>query len=173
MSLPVNNKNLGKSVFFLYATNQYIDSVTEEEGDYLSDTLDTAIYGFTITCLLVGEGLFYRAVGYSTRGLFFTPYGLAAVIPVVVGGVFAYVIDEDEGLDNYGDFLEDVVTLDIGSTSDKLEFTAETILNEGPIEIQIAATNFIIDAIDYYKISDKKINQLFGNTPPEMFTLGS
>ena len=172
MNLPVTNKTLGKSVFFVYATNEYINSVTEEEGDYLSDTIDTAIYGFTITCLLVGEGLFYRALGYSTRSLLFTPYGLAAVVPVITGGVFAYAIDEDKGLDNYGDFIEDVLTLDIGSVSDKLEFTVETIQDKGPTEIQIAATNFVIAARDLFLDSEKKINKLFGDTPPELISLG-
>lgn len=172
MTLPVTNKGLGKSVFFLYATNEYIDSITKEEGDYLSDTIDTAIYGFTITCLLVGEGLFYRALGYSTRALIFTPYGLAAIVPGIMGGVFAYAIDEEEGLENYGDFIEDVLTLDIDSASDKVEFTVETIIEQGPTEIQIAATNFVIAAQDLFSDSEKKINQLFGDVSPKLISLG-
>ena len=69
----------------------------------------------------------YRAgVFASQRALyaaFATPHGLAISIPVIGGGIISYMIDEETGVANYADFLEDVVTKDVGSVVDKLTFT--------------------------------------------------
>ena len=69
----------------------------------------------------------YRAgVFASQRALyaaFATPYGLAISIPVIGGGIISYMIDEETGLANYADFLEDVVTKDVGGVVDKLTYT--------------------------------------------------
>jgi len=116
-----------------YLTKEYVENVTEEEGDYVEDALATALYMFTMTGIIVGEGFFYKALGYGIRSsawILATPPAMAAWVPVLVGGGISYWIDEEEGVKNYVDFLEDVVTLDYEGVKEKVTFTVETLGDE-------------------------------------------
>ena len=133
-----------------YITKEYIDNVTEEEGDYLEDAWATAIYTFTMTGIIVGEGFFYKALGMGLRSsgwLLATPPALAIWVPVVIGGGIAYAIDEEEGLGNYVDFLEDVITGDVDELTDKLTFTVEVIGDE-VLEVVEETGEFIVEQVE-------------------------
>ena len=133
-----------------YITKEYVENVTEEEGDYLEDAWATAIYTFTMTGIIVGEGFFYKALGVGIRSsgwLLMTPPALAVWVPVVIGGGIAYAIDEEEGLGNYIDFLEDVVTLDTDELKEKITFTVET-LGEELLELVEEGVDATVDAAE-------------------------
>jgi hypothetical protein len=146
----ITNYTLGRVAFMSYITKEYVENVTEEEGDYLEDATATALYIFTMTSIIVGEGFFYKALGWGLRSsgwLLATPPALAVWVPVVIGGGIAYLIDEEEGLANYVDFLEDVVTLDVDELADKLTFTVET-LGDELLEVVEETGEFIVEQVE-------------------------
>lgn len=98
---PTNTQIVaGRMVLMGIATRQYYHSVTAEEGDTISDAYDTVIYVSTMAALSVPW------FAHGTIGRVITsPSVLVVVVPVVVGGGISYMIDDEEGLDNYIDFM--------------------------------------------------------------------
>lgn len=90
----------GRMVLLGVATKSYYEIVTEKEGDYGSDAIATIIY--------IGE-----------VGFILSPFAEAAIIGKVIsspttiqivgivlaGGIISYLIDTEEGVENYVDFM--------------------------------------------------------------------
>jgi len=70
----------------------------------------------------------YRGGMWAARAAITSSVAPYIYVPVVIGAVVSYGIDEEEGLLNYADFLEDVVTLDVEGIEDKMEFTWEVLV---------------------------------------------
>ena len=71
-------------------------------------------------------------VGFIQRGLLQTATRtMAGVMAIYIGGaVVSVMIDEEEGLANYNDFIDDVTSGDIGEAGQKIDFTMFQVANE-------------------------------------------
>jgi len=93
----------GRIVASGLATAHWYDSVSNEKGDTVSDSIDTLQWLATMGVIWT-PGLDMAVLGWTARTLM-NPVSLALIVPVVTGGVISYLIDEEEGVDNYVDFL--------------------------------------------------------------------
>ena len=90
----------GRLVMMGIATKQYYNTITEEEGDYTSDGIATLIYLGTM------GGILLPVVKMGIVGkIVIHPAATAVYVPVIIGGVVAYMIDEKEGVENYIEFM--------------------------------------------------------------------
>jgi len=90
----------GRMVLLGLASKEYYHSVTEEEGDYTSDAIATLTYLAAVGVILfpvIKMGVIGRIVMH--------PAAAAIVIPVLIGGVISYIIDDEEGVEAYTDFM--------------------------------------------------------------------
>lgn len=93
----------GRIVASGLATAHWYESVSKEESDTVSDSIDTLQWLATLGIIWT-PGLDMAVLGYTARSLL-NPTTAALIIPVVTGGVISYFIDGKEGVDNYVDFI--------------------------------------------------------------------
>ena len=89
-------------------------------------------------------------VGFIQRGLLqMATRAMVGVMAVYIGGaVVSTLIDEEEGLQNYNDFIDDVTSGDIGSAGNKINFTSFMIAKE-ITETDIGrATYFVVKEVE-------------------------
>jgi len=90
----------GRLVMMGIATKQYYNTITKEKGDYTSDGIATLIYLGTM------GGILLPVVKMGIVGkIVIHPAAASIVIPVLIGGVVSYIIDDEEGVENYTDFM--------------------------------------------------------------------
>jgi hypothetical protein len=73
-----------------------------------------------------------RGIGYGATRIVTAPVTWMAAAIVAAGGAYSYAMFGKKGLNNYVDFMDDVLTLDLDDLGDKLKFTGETIVEEAP-----------------------------------------
>lgn len=127
----MNNVYIGRAALqAVYLEMWRRDEISDKQLLFLTASLwadQTALW-------LLGGGI--RYVGASA---ILAPTGgsltAAVAIPVVAGGVISYAIAGPEGVMDYADFLEDVVTLDAESIGEKMDVVFDR-LREGhdPLE---------------------------------------
>jgi hypothetical protein len=93
----------GRIVATGLASAHWYDTVSEEEGDTVSDSIDTLQWLATIGIIWT-PGLDMAVLGWTARSLL-NPVSVALIVPVVTGGVISYYIDGKDGVDNYVDFI--------------------------------------------------------------------
>lgn len=70
----------------------------------------------------------YRGGVWAARAALTSSVAPYVYVPVVIGAVVSYAVDGEEGVFNYADFLEDVITLDDEGIEDKMLFTWEVLV---------------------------------------------
>lgn len=87
--------------------------------------------------------------GFITRGYAAaTTKTLLGVQAIYIGGAVASVlIDDKEGLDNYNEFIDDVVSGDGTATSFKISYTATVLLSRFAMTDEFKATDTAIELI--------------------------
>jgi hypothetical protein len=89
-------------------------------------------------------------VGFIQRGLLqMATKAMVGVMAVYIGGaVVSTFIDEEEGLQNYNDFIDDVTSGDIGATGGKVNFTGFMIAKEITETDVGRATYFVVKEVE-------------------------
>ena len=109
------------------ALTDAIVSISEKEGDYLSDVADLAELGATVGAIWYGEAVLGYAISNPLTG--------AVVAIVVTGAVVSYGIDGWTGVANFADYLEDIYSLDFKELGDKASFTVNVLTVKVATEI--------------------------------------
>ena len=91
----------GKGAGFAIVTTWWANKVFEDNKFTTEDIPATLQAGGMIAGIIGLERIAWSGVGWVLS----QPATWAIAIPVIVGGVLSHMIDEDEGLDNYIDFL--------------------------------------------------------------------
>jgi hypothetical protein len=104
---------------------------------------ETGVLAIQLGSIWYGELIAMRALGWTATRLLTAPITWYVAGVVAAGGAISYAIFGKKGLDDYADFMDDVVTLDFDDLGDKLLFTVETLGSEA----KSAASEFIDDAL--------------------------
>lgn len=117
---------LGVSGYFIY---QYASDVYDDPSPE-NVAKETAILGIQLGGLWYGELIIMRALGWAGTRILTAPitYYVAAI--VAAGGVVSYGLFGKKGLDDYVDFMDDVVALRYEDVGEKLKFTGEVLYEE-------------------------------------------
>lgn len=107
-----------------YASDVYDDPSPENVAK------ETAVLGIQIGGLWYGELIAMRAIGWTASRILTAPITYYVGAIVAAGGVISYAVFGKKGLDDYVDFMDDVVTLRIDDLGEKLAFTGEVLYEE-------------------------------------------
>lgn len=122
------NKVSATEFFWAYA----IYEIQKEETGLFEDAALIAGTSWATLGLWAPEARTAFKVGATTAIAPYAAAGAAAlVVPVAVGGVAALAVGGEEGLVDYVDFMEDVITADTGELVEKVEFTGEALHDYG------------------------------------------
>jgi len=149
--LPLAQKIAITNASFLIMSAELID---EEEGwvDNWADTMAILQFAGTVYVLWIPPVV---QAGIAARvGVLLAPLALPAAVitsTIIVGGVVSYLVDPEEGLKNYKDFLTEPTKI-----PERLKFTADTIY-EQKIEPKVNLSLGLASML--WKMAEREIEQ--------------
>lgn len=100
----VSNITLGRGAKLLWVWGWVAWDVTEEEGDWYSDTISIAS-GIVATSFILNPAWSMNLTGAGVRLVITNPVVQAVTAAVITGAIISNEIDEESGLDNYVGFI--------------------------------------------------------------------
>jgi hypothetical protein len=131
MATNVNYLQRGRLAVSGYVTYNYLSDIIDDPSPE-NIAKETAVVSIQLGSIWYGELLVMRGIGYGATRIVTAPVTWMAAAIVAAGGAYSYAMFGKKGLNNYVDFMDDVLTLDLDDLGDKLKFTGETIVEEAP-----------------------------------------
>ena len=100
----VSNATLGKGARLAWVWGWVAWQVTDEEGDWLSDSLAIGS-GLIATSFILNPTLSTSLTGAAVRPIITNPVVQAVTATVITGAIVSTVIDPESGFDNYVGFI--------------------------------------------------------------------
>ncbi|MHA2086410.1 MAG: hypothetical protein ACXABD_21915 [Candidatus Thorarchaeota archaeon] len=131
MATNINYLNRGRLAVSGYVIYQYTSDIIDDPSPQ-NIAKETGVVAIQLGSIWYGELLVMRGIGYGATRIITAPVTWIASAIVVAGGAYSYALFGKKGLDDYVDFIDDVISLDLDDLGEKLQFTGKTILEEAP-----------------------------------------
>lgn len=163
----VSDPTLGKIAKLTWIWSWVLWDVTEEEGDWFSDTLSITT-GTVATAFILNPSFSFGVTGAATRAVLSNPVVQAVTAAVITGAIVSNEIDPDSGFDNYVGFIT-AGKLDqhfgIGTAREDIHYFSGDPNDSGyfnvPRNVEIIASHYYDEAAKDLKSTKKKAGVYF------------